>query len=94
MWGIVHNLIDPGKLASSEVECSCGWSGHPAEFPEHLIGVAKAARDRILEFVDFVDEEIGEGQWAAIDKFAPDRDFLTPARFVSAMHNLGFKRIL
>ncbi len=56
--------------------------------------MAKAARDRILEFVDFVDEEIGEGQWAAIDKFAPDRDFLTPARFVSAMHNLGFKRIL
>ena len=40
-----------------------------------------------------MDEEIGEGDWTLIDKFAPDRDFLTPARFVTTMHNLGFKKI-
>jgi len=41
--------------------------------------------------VDFVDEEVGSGNWRDIDMFAFDRDFLTPAGFVTAMHNLGFK---
>jgi hypothetical protein len=69
------------------------WRGHPAEFPEHLTEIAKESRNRLTEFVDFVDEEISAGSWGEIDKFAPDRDFLTPAGFVSAMRNLGFKRI-
>lgn len=92
MWGIVHNLIKPAAPGVTETECNCGWHGHIAEFSEHVAGVAKESRDRITEFVDFVDEEIGEGQWGQIDQFAPDRDFLPPATFVRAMHNLGFTR--
>jgi hypothetical protein len=94
VWGIVHKLIKPESPEAAESECSCGWRGHVAEFPEHVVGVAKESRDRIVEFVDFVDEEIGAGTWGEIDRFSRDQDFLTPAAFVNAMHNLGFKRIL
>lgn len=77
---------------TAEAECSCRWRGHPAEFPEHLTGIAKAARDRISEFVEFVGEEIADGSWRWIDRFEPDRGFLTPADFARAMNNLGFRR--
>ena len=93
MWGIVHNLIDPGKPAPAEAECSCGWRGTAAQLPEHIAKAAKESRDRITEFVDFVDEKVGTGKWRDIDMFAPGHDCLTPASFVTAMRNLGFKRI-
>lgn len=95
MWGIVHNLVRPAAPGAIEAECSCGWRGNPAQYPEHLAAVTKGARDRIADFVDFVDEEIRNGAslWGDIDKDPTMGGFMTPAAFVNAMRNLGFKRL-
>lgn len=93
MWRIAHNIIQPVTPGAAEAECRCGRRGHVAQFAEHIAGVAKESRERITEFVDFVRKEIGDGKWGEIDRFPPDRDFLTPAAFVEAMRNIGFKRI-
>ena len=92
MWGIVHNVVTPTAVVPNESKCGYGWRGHPGEFAEHLTDVAKKARERLTEFVDFADEEIGNGNWGEIDRFEKDRDFLTPATFVQAMRNVGLKR--
>lgn len=91
MWGIVHNIIRPAATGAAEAECSCGWHGPAAEFPEH---VAKETRDRITDFVNFVDDEIQGGAfvWKDVDEHAVKWGFLTPARFVEAMRSLGFKK--
>jgi hypothetical protein len=45
----------------------------------------------IFEFVELIDEEAGE-PWAALDDFAPDRNYMSPSDFLRAVHALGFKR--
>ena len=83
----LHNLVSLATL--DEAECCCGWRGQPPAFAEHLAEVAKRARGRLRQFVDFVDEKAGSS-WNEICGFAADTDFLTPAAFVRAMHNVGF----